>query len=37
MLFPHTGFWMGMDTYREFDTLNKLWAGGEAPWKVWSD
>jgi glucose-1-phosphate cytidylyltransferase len=37
MLFAHTGFWMGMDTYREFDTLNKLWARGEAPWKVWSD
>ncbi len=37
MLFPHTGFWMGMDTYREFDSLNKLWATGQAPWKVWSD
>jgi glucose-1-phosphate cytidylyltransferase len=37
MLYPHTGFWMGMDTYREFDELNKLWATGEAPWKAWSD
>jgi glucose-1-phosphate cytidylyltransferase len=37
MLYPHIGFWMGMDTYREFDTLNRLWASGEAPWKVWSD
>ena len=26
---------MGMDTYREFAELNRLWASGEAPWKVW--
>jgi glucose-1-phosphate cytidylyltransferase len=36
-VFPHTEFWMGMDTYREFTHLNELWAAGEAPWKVWSD
>jgi hypothetical protein len=24
-----------MDTYREFEILNKLWEGGKAPWKVW--
>jgi glucose-1-phosphate cytidylyltransferase len=34
-VFPHDGFWMGMDTYREFSELNKLWANGEAPWRVW--
>ena len=34
-VFPHTGFWMGMDTYREFSELNRLWAEGAAPWKVW--
>ena len=34
-VFPHTGFWMGMDTYREFTELNRLWAAGDAPWKVW--
>jgi glucose-1-phosphate cytidylyltransferase len=34
-VFPHTGFWMGMDTTREFDELNRLWAEGSAPWKVW--
>jgi glucose-1-phosphate cytidylyltransferase len=37
MLYPHTGFWMGMDTYREFDELNKRWATGDAPWKVWEE
>ena len=34
-VFPHAGFWMGMDTYREFTELNRLWAAGDAPWKVW--
>jgi glucose-1-phosphate cytidylyltransferase len=34
-VFPHTGFWMGMDTPREFDELNRRWAAGDAPWKVW--
>lgn len=34
-LFPHEGFWMGMDTYRDWTELNTLWDSGEAPWKVW--
>lgn len=34
-LFSHTGFWMGMDTFREYTTMNDLWAEGKAPWKVW--
>jgi glucose-1-phosphate cytidylyltransferase len=34
-LFEHTGFWMGMDTFREYTALNEMWASGEAPWKVW--
>ena len=32
----HTGFWRGMDTYREYVELNELWNSGHAPWKVWS-
>jgi len=35
-VYAHEGFWMGMDTYREFTELNELWARGEAPWKVWA-
>ncbi|MBI2928368.1 MAG: glucose-1-phosphate cytidylyltransferase [Verrucomicrobia bacterium] len=31
----HTGFWQCMDTYREQEWLNKMWATGNAPWKVW--
>ena len=34
-VFPHEGFWMGMDTYRDFTELNALWESGRAPWKVW--
>jgi glucose-1-phosphate cytidylyltransferase len=34
-VFVHEGFWMGMDTYREYSTLNDLWARDVAPWKVW--
>jgi glucose-1-phosphate cytidylyltransferase len=33
--FRHQGFWDCMDTYKDAVTLNDLWAGGEAPWRVW--
>jgi glucose-1-phosphate cytidylyltransferase len=33
--FKHTGFWQCMDTYREQQLLEKLYASGKAPWKVW--
>ena len=35
MAYPHNGFFYPMDTYREYQHLNELWARGEAPWKVW--
>ncbi len=31
----HDGFWQCMDTQREHQILEDLWATGEAPWKVW--
>jgi glucose-1-phosphate cytidylyltransferase len=34
-LFCHEGFWMGMDTYRDWTELNQLWDRGRAPWRVW--
>ena len=34
-LYPHSGFWLGMDTFREYTALNEMWARGEAPWKLW--
>ena len=33
--YTHKGFWQCMDTIREKEKLEKLWASGEAPWKVW--
>jgi glucose-1-phosphate cytidylyltransferase len=33
--YAHTGFWQAMDTLRDKYYLEKLWASGEAPWKIW--
>jgi glucose-1-phosphate cytidylyltransferase len=33
--FEHRGFWQPMDTLREKNLLEKLWATGAAPWKAW--
>lgn len=33
--FEHTGFWQPMDTLREKNLLEELWASGKAPWKRW--
>jgi glucose-1-phosphate cytidylyltransferase len=35
MAFQHEGFWQPMDTVRERQLLESLWASGGAPWKVW--
>jgi len=35
MAFPHQGFWQPMDTLREKNLLEELWASGKAPWKQW--
>ena len=37
MAFRHPGFWEPMDTQRDLDSLNRQWASGDAPWKVWDD
>ncbi len=31
----HRGFWQPMDTLRDKNQLEELWASGRAPWKVW--
>jgi glucose-1-phosphate cytidylyltransferase len=33
--FRHEGFWDCMDTYKDAVVLNDLWAGGDAPWRIW--
>jgi glucose-1-phosphate cytidylyltransferase len=32
----HEGFWHPMDTLRDKEHLESLWASGRAPWKVWA-
>jgi glucose-1-phosphate cytidylyltransferase len=34
-VYKHTGFWQPMDTLRDKQLLESLWASGNAPWKVW--
>lgn len=34
-LYPHHGFWLCMDTFKEALTLNEMWKNGEMPWKIW--
>jgi glucose-1-phosphate cytidylyltransferase len=33
--YKHYGFWHPMDTLRDRNFLEKMWASGSAPWKVW--
>ncbi|MGB6973069.1 MAG: glucose-1-phosphate cytidylyltransferase [Terracidiphilus sp.] len=33
--FRHAGFWQPMDTLRDKQRLEELWASGRAPWKTW--
>jgi glucose-1-phosphate cytidylyltransferase len=37
MAYHHTSYWQCMDTLREKYILEKLWASGSAPWKIWED
>jgi len=31
-VYKHEGFWQCMDTYREMQLLNEIWASGHVPW-----
>jgi len=33
--YRHMGFWQPMDTMRDRQYLEELWAAGKAPWKNW--
>jgi len=33
--YRHSGFFSPMDTIREKNYLEELWASGKAPWKIW--
>ena len=30
------GFWHAMDTLRDRNNLEELWASGDAPWRTWT-
>jgi len=34
-VYQHPGFWQCMDTFREMQLLNEMWASGRAPWRTW--
>ena len=34
--YRHYGFWSCMDTIKERQILEEIWATGEAPWKIWT-
>jgi glucose-1-phosphate cytidylyltransferase len=34
--FRHDGFWQPMDTLRDKNHLEELWASDKAPWKTWA-
>lgn len=36
MAWRHPGFWHAMDTLRDRNHLENLWATGKAPWKIWA-
>ena len=33
--YQHLGFWQPMDTLRDKQLLETMWASGDTPWKVW--
>lgn len=35
--YKHNGFWQCMDTKREMDMLEEMWATNTAKWKTWED
>lgn len=34
-VWKHHGYWQAMDTLRDRNALEDLWASGQAPWKTW--
>jgi glucose-1-phosphate cytidylyltransferase len=35
MAYKHEGFWQCMDTQRDKQQLEEMWATGRAPWRIW--
>jgi glucose-1-phosphate cytidylyltransferase len=37
LAYKYDGFWAAMDTFKDKQTLEDIYAGGHAPWAVWDD
>ncbi len=35
--YPYDGFWASMDTFKDKQYLDDLYAKGAAPWEVWKN
>jgi glucose-1-phosphate cytidylyltransferase len=35
--YPHDGFWACMDTFKEWQELEEMFASGKAPWTLWGN
>ena len=35
--YKHDGFWQCMDTMRDHEKLEEMWASKSAPWKIWKE
>jgi glucose-1-phosphate cytidylyltransferase len=35
--YKHVGYWQNMDTLRDKMVLEREWASGAPPWKLWAD
>lgn len=36
-VYKHRGFWQCLDTQRDKNALEEIWAKGQAKWKLWAD
>ena len=37
MGFYHDGFWQCMDTKKDWENFERMWASEDTPWKNWED
>lgn len=35
VMYQHDGFFHALDTYKDYEDLNKMWTKGNAQWKIW--
>lgn len=35
-VYKHEGAWHCMDTFKDYEDLNKMWDSNQRPWKVWT-